>query len=96
MADRIMRVNAYTTLDLLDGKAEGHEFTDEAYATLNVTSPRKSPDHVSLQVELDSTQISNLPAHADSVTLTPEQARTLAAELTEHAQKVESHLADEE
>ena len=30
MADRIMKVNAYTTLDLLDGEAEGHGFTEEA------------------------------------------------------------------
>jgi hypothetical protein len=96
MADRIMRVNAYTTLDLLDGTAEGHDFTDEAYATLNVTSPRQNPDHLTLQVELDNTQLSNLPAHADTVTLTPEQARKLASELEEHARTVEDHLASEE
>ncbi|MFC7228932.1 DUF6360 family protein [Salinirubellus salinus] len=96
MADRIMRVNAYTTLDLLDGTAEGHDFTDEAYATLNVTAPLRNPDHLTLQLELDNTQLSNLPAHADTVTLTPEQARTLAAELEEHAQTVEAHLADAE
>lgn len=96
MADRIMRVNAYTTLDLLDGTAQGHDFTDEAYATLNVTSPRKNPDHLTLQVELDNTQLSNLPAHADTVTLDPDQARKLAAELEDHAQKVEDHLASEE
>jgi hypothetical protein len=96
MADRIMRVNAYTTLDLLDGVAEGHDFTDEAYATLNVTSPRKDPDHLTLQMELDNTQLSTLPAHADTVRLTPEQARRLAAELEDHAGTVEAHLASEE
>jgi hypothetical protein len=90
MPDRIMRVNAYTTLDLLDGEAEGHGFTDEAYATLNVTSPRRDPDHVSLQVELDNTQLSNLPAHADTVTMTAEQARTVAADLVDHAEQVEA------
>jgi hypothetical protein len=90
MADRIMRVNAYTTLDLLDGKAEGHGFTNEAFATLNVTSPREDPDHVSLQVELDNTELSNLPAHADTVRMSAEQARTLAAELEDHAAQVEA------
>ena len=94
MADRIMRVNAYTTLDLLDGKAEGHGFTDEAFATLNVTSPRRNPDHVSLQLELDNTELSNLPAHADTVTMSAEQARTLAAELEDHAAQVEAAQAE--
>jgi hypothetical protein len=89
MPDRIMTVNAYTTLDLLDGRAEGHGFEEGAFATLNVTSPRKDPDHVSLRLELDNTDLEQLPAHADSVTLSAEQARTLAAELEEHAAKVE-------
>lgn len=90
MPDRIMKVNAYTTLDLLDGHAEGHDFEEEAYATLNVTSPRRDPDHVSLQLELDNSDLDRLPAHADSVTLTAEQARALAADLEKHAAKVEA------
>ncbi len=90
MPDRIMKVNAYTTLDLLDGRAEGHDFEEEAFATLNVTSPRRDPDHVSLQLELDSTELEHLPAHADSVTLSAEQARALAADLEEHAGRVEA------
>lgn len=90
MPDRIMKVNAYTTLDLLDGRAEGHDFEEEAFATLNVTSPRRNPDHVSLQLELDNTELEHLPAHADSVTLSAEQARTLAADLEEHAARVEA------
>jgi hypothetical protein len=90
MPDRIMKVNAYTTLDLLDGTAEGHDFEEEAYATLNVTSPRRDPDHVSLQLELDSTGLDHLPPHADSVRLSPEQARTLASDLEEHAGAVEA------
>jgi hypothetical protein len=93
MADRIMRVNAYTTLDLLDGRAEGHGFEEEAFATLDVTSPRKEPNHVSLQLELDNTELEHLPAHADSVTLSAEQARTLAADLEEHAARVEGNGA---
>lgn len=85
-----MTVNAYTTLDLLDGRAEGHDFEEEeVFATLNVTSPRRDPDHVSLQLELDPTELKTLPAHADSVTLSAEQARTLAADLQKHAARVE-------
>jgi hypothetical protein len=90
MADRIMKVNAYTTLDLLDGRAEGHGFEESALATLNVSTPRRDPDEITLQVELDPTELETLPAHADSVRLTPEQARTLAAELTEAAEDVEA------
>ena len=90
MVDRLMTVNAYTTLDLVDAVAEGHGFEEEAFATLNVTSPRKEPDHVSLQLELDNTQLDELPAHAETVTLTPEQARTIADDLETHAAKVEA------
>jgi hypothetical protein len=90
MSDRILKVNAYTTLDLLDARAEGHDFEEEALAVLNVTSPRKNPDHVELQLELDNTQLERLPAHAEEVTLTPEQARTVAAALEENAEQVET------
>ncbi len=93
MPDRIMKVNAYTTFDLLDGEASGHGWTDEALAILNVTAPRENPDHVSLEMELDNTDLENLPAHANSVTLSAEQARTLAAELEKQAERVEN--ADE-
>ncbi|KYH27155.1 hypothetical protein HAPAU_10510 [Halalkalicoccus paucihalophilus] len=89
MPDRIMKVNAYTTFDLLDGEAKGHGWNDEALAILNVTAPRENPDHVSLELELDNTDLENLPAHADSVTLSAEQARTLAAELEKQADRVE-------
>jgi hypothetical protein len=95
MPDRIMKVNAYTTLDLLDGRVEGHDFEEEAFATLNVSSPRRDPDGVSLQLELDNTELEHLPAHADSVTLSPEQARTLAADLEEHAARVEEACAED-
>jgi len=90
MVDRIMRVNAYTTFDLLDGEVEGHGFDEEALAVLNVTSPKKNPDHISLQLELDNTQLESVKPHADKVTLSPEQAREMAAELEKHAEKVEA------
>jgi len=94
MADRILSVNAYTTFDLLDGRAEGHGFEEEAMAVLNVTAPRKNPDHVKLQVELDNTQLSEVPPHADHVSLSASEARELAAELDEYAEKVENAGAD--
>jgi hypothetical protein len=90
MPDRIMKVNAYTTLDLLDGEAEGHDFTEEAFAVVNVTSPRREPDHISLQLELDNTQLEHLKPHAETVRLSPEEARELAADLEKHASKVEA------
>ncbi len=89
MADRIMRVNAYTTLDLVDAEAEGHGFDEEAYATVNVTSPRKNPDHVEFALELDNTTLETLDTHADRLRLTPEQARTLADALESEADAVE-------
>jgi len=85
-----MTVNAYTTFDLLDGEITGHGFDEEALAVLNVTSPKKNPDHVSLQLELDNTQLDSVKPHADKVTLTPAQAREMAAELEKHADKVEA------
>ena len=95
MADRIMRVNAFTTLDLADATVEGHGFEAEAFATLNVTSPRRNPDHVSLQLELDNAGIDALPAHAETVELSAEQARAVARELEEHAGKVEAAAGDD-
>ena len=89
MVDRILKVNAYTTFDLLDGVVEGHGFEEEALAVLNVTAPRKDPDHVELQVELDNTDLTETPAHADRVTLSAEQARELADELEKYAGRVE-------
>ena len=90
MSDRILKVNAYTTLDLLDGRAEGHDFEEDALAVLNVTSARKHPEHVTLQLELDNTDLDTLPAHADEVQLSPDQAREVAAALENHAADVEA------
>ena len=92
MSDRLLSVNAYTTLDLLDGEAEAHEFTESAYAVVNATAPRKQPDHVKLEIELDNSELDELTPHADRVRLTPEQARTIAADLEKYADKVEAHL----
>ncbi|WP_224448445.1 DUF6360 family protein [Haloprofundus salilacus] len=95
MPDRLLRVNAYTTFDMLDATATGHEFEEEAFAVLNVTAPRKNPDAVTLELELDNTQLEHLPPHADRVTLTAEQARTLADELEKYARRVKAANDDE-
>ncbi len=91
MADRILKVNAFTTFDLLDGVAEGHGFEDEALSVLNVTTDtRDDPDHVELQVELDNTDLSEIQPHADRVELSADQARELATELQKYADKVDA------
>ena len=95
MPNRLLKVNAYTTLDLVDAAARGHDFEDDAVAVLNVTSPRENPDHVTFQLELDNSQLESVPAHADEVTLSPEEARTIADALESHAAKVEAAQADE-
>ena len=89
MVDRIMMVTAYTTFDLLDGEIEGHGFEEEALAVLNVTAPKKNPDHVSLQLELDNTQLESVEPHADKVILSADQAREMAAELEKYADRVD-------
>ena len=90
MVDRILKVNAFTTFDLLDGRVEGHGFEEEALTVLNVTAPRNDPDHVKLQLEMDNTDLDAVTPHADHVELTAAQARDLAAELEEYAAKVEA------
>ncbi|GAA0208471.1 DUF6360 family protein [Halobaculum roseum] len=95
MPDRLIRVNAYTTFDLLDGHARGHGFEEEAVAVLNVTAPRENPDHVTLELELDNTGLTELPAHAEGVTLSAAEARELADELETYAGRVEAAQDDE-
>ncbi|WP_192498364.1 DUF6360 family protein [Halorussus halophilus] len=89
MADRLMKVNAYTTLDLVDATVTGHGFEQDAPAVVNATAPRKNPDRVQLQVELDNMQEDHLPAHMEEFDLSPEQARKLADDLRKSAAKVE-------
>jgi hypothetical protein len=84
-----MDVNAYTTLDFADGVVERPGGSEEAVAVVNATHPRDDPDYVELQVEMDATDI-DLPAHADTVQLTPDQARELAADLEAAADSVET------
>jgi hypothetical protein len=96
MPNRLLRINAYTTLNLIDATARGHDFEESGVAVLNVTSPRKNPGHVTLQLEIDNSALEALPAHADEVTLSAEEARTLAGALESHAESVEAARAESE
>lgn len=89
MADRVLKVNAFTTFDLLDASVEGHGFTEEAFATLNVRTAREAPEEITLELELDNTELESVPPHADRVTLSADEARTLASELESAAERVE-------
>ncbi|WP_458188589.1 DUF6360 family protein [Haladaptatus sp. NG-WS-4] len=97
MADRLLSVTAYTTLDLVDAVAEGHGWTESAVAILNVTTPKgvDSPEEVLVQLELDNTELDNLPAHAETVSLSPTQAREVAGELERYAESVEERTGVE-
>lgn len=90
MADRVLKVNASTTFDLLEGRIEGHGFAETAFATLNVRTARENPESVSLELELDNVELESVPPHADRVTLTAAEARELAAELEAAAKRIES------
>ena len=91
MVDRILKVNAYTTFDLLDGVVEGHGFDEQALAVLNVTTDnRDDPNYVELQIEMDNTDLDEVTPHADTVELSADQARELAGELEKYAGRVES------
>ena len=91
MADRVMKVNAFTTFDLLDASVEGHGFEEGAFATLNVRTARETPEEITLELELDNTELESVPAHADRVTLSADEARTLATELQKAAERVDEH-----
>ncbi|RKD89320.1 DUF6360 family protein [Halopiger aswanensis] len=96
MTDRLMKVNAYTTLDLVDAVVAGHEFEAESFAVVNATTDKDAPDCVRLQFELDNMTETHLPAHMEELQLTPDQARTLAAELEKHASRVEQENGGDE
>ncbi|AXG05496.1 hypothetical protein DU500_03055 [Haloplanus rubicundus] len=88
MADRVLKVNAFTTFDLLDASVEGHGFEEGAFATLNVRTARENPEEITLELELDNTELESVPPHADRVTLSAAEARTLADELRSAADRV--------
>lgn len=94
MVDRLLKVNAYTTLDYVEAEVEGHELADEAPAVLNVTADRHDPDHVELALELDDA-LDAVPHHVDRVPLSPAQARAIATDLEKYADRVEAASDDD-
>lgn len=89
MSDRLISVNAYTTLDYVEGRAVGEAFEWESIAVVNATTDREDPDEVRLQFEFDNLSEEHLPKHMTELELTAEQARALAADLEKHADSVD-------
>jgi hypothetical protein len=88
MVGRLVRVNAYTTLGLVDVHVRTADGEVTGLGVANATSDREHPDCVRLQVEADD-QPAGVAAHVDELELDPAQARALAAALEEHADRVE-------
>ena len=87
MSRRLMSVTAHTSVDYADAVARGRGFEAESVAVADATADRTDPDCVRLQVELDDPGA--LPDHMEELRLTPDQARALAADLEENADRVE-------
>lgn len=90
MSNRLISVTGYTTLDYVDAVAKGETFQWESVGVVNATTDRDAPDRVRLQVELDNATEEFLPKHMTELELTPDQARTLAADLETYADRVEN------
>lgn len=90
MADRLLKVNAYTTLDMVEVTTKGHEFEQDALGVVNATADRKKPDEVRLEIEPDD-DCDAVPAHAEIAHLTADQAEELAEELRRHAGRVRAN-----
>jgi uncharacterized protein YmfQ (DUF2313 family) len=86
MPVRLLDVNAYTTLDFVEGAAVGPDWRDESSAVVRAES---APASVRLRVEFDGADLRNVPQHADSLSLSPDQARALAADLERYAARAE-------
>jgi hypothetical protein len=90
MPIRLLDVNAYTTFDFVAGRAIGPDWSDESAAVVDVDRPEEAPETVRLRIEFDGSDLDHLDPHADSLSLSPEQARGLAAELERYAANAES------
>jgi hypothetical protein len=91
MRRRILDVTAYTTLDFADARALGPDWEEDATAVVDVDVPDEESEEqqaVRLSVELDR-GVDRLPPHVDRIDLTPAQARELAADLTEYADRLD-------
>jgi hypothetical protein len=89
MVGRRMRVNAYTTLDLVDARVRTEDDEVSVLGVANATSDREHPDDVRLQFEADD-HPDGVAGHLDELALDPAQARALAGALEEHADRVDA------
>jgi len=94
MVGRLMKVNAYTTLDLVDCKTRTADGETTGLGVANATSAREDPDCVRFQFEADG-QPEGVAAHVDELELAPEQARELAGALETHADRVDAAQGDD-
>lgn len=90
MAIRLLDVSAYTTLDYVTGRVFGPDWSDDAAAVVDVDRPESAPGNVRLQLEFDGEDVTHVAHHADSVSLSPDQARALAADLERQAANAEA------
>ena len=85
MNHRILDVTAPTTLDTVRGSAHGLDWVEQSTAVVDVTATDGEPPAVALELELDPTDLGTVGPHADTVRLSPAQARTLATALRDAA-----------
>lgn len=85
MPIRLLDVTTYTTFDFVEGCARGPDWRDESAAVVDVDRPKASPGTVRLRMEFDGSDLEHVAPHADCLTLSPAQARGLAAELKRYA-----------
>ncbi|WP_338740621.1 DUF6360 family protein [Haloplanus salilacus] len=90
MAIRLLDVSAYTTLDFATGRMFGPDWSDDAAAVVDVDRPESAPGSVRLRLEFDGEDVDHVGHHADSVSLPPDQARALAADLERQAANAEA------
>lgn len=90
MAIRLLDVSAYTTLDYVTGRAVGPDWSDDSAAVVDVDRPKSDPETVRLRIEFDGEDMNRVEHHADSISLSPDQARALAADLERYATNAEA------
>jgi hypothetical protein len=84
MGRRIIDVTAETTLACLPATAHGLNWVDGTTAVVDV-GPAVDGSAVRLELELDPADLEHLGPHAETIRLTPAQARRLATALGEAA-----------
>lgn len=90
MPIRLLDVTTYTTFDFVEGYAAGPDWRDESAAVVDVNRSEASPGAVRLQIEFDGGDLEHVEPHADTLRLSPDQARGLAAELERYAANAEA------